>query len=111
MSGIDKQEIKDMPILELVELEVTKAPPGVYAMGTSVEATIKNTLPLPWRYCLKIEYISDGKVVDSQTSTGILMGRAEETIHSESSWSADLVRARVGTTSLLLLGDVKEMDP
>ena len=99
------------PILEVVELEVTKAPPAVYAMGTSVEATIKNTLPLPWRYCLKIEYLSGGKIVDSQTSSGILMGRAEETIHGESSWSADLVRAKVGTTYLLLLADIKEMDP
>uniref|UniRef100_A0A6M3MHS4 Uncharacterized protein n=1 Tax=viral metagenome TaxID=1070528 RepID=A0A6M3MHS4_9ZZZZ len=101
----------NLPILEVVELEVTKAPPEVYAMGTSVEVTVKNTLPLPWRYCLSIEYLSEGKMVDSQTSTGILMGRAEETIHGESSWSADLVRARVGTTSLFLLGDVKEIDP
>lgn len=108
---IDKQEIVDLPILEVVELEVTKAPPAVYAMGTSVEATIKNTFPLPWRYCLSIEYLSEGKIVDSQISKGILMGRAEKTIHSESSWSADLVRARVGTTSLFLLGDVKEIDP
>lgn len=100
-----------MPILEVVELEVTKASPGIYAMGTSVEATIKNMLPIPWRYCLRIEYLSDGKVVDSQTLTGILMGRAEETTHGESSWAVDLVRARVGTTPLLLLGDVKEMDP
>jgi hypothetical protein len=100
-----------MPLLEVVELEVTKAPPAVYAMGVSVEATIKNTLPLPWRYCLKIEYLSAGKIVDSQSSTGILMGRAEETIHGESSWSADLVRAKVGTTYLLLLSDTKEMDP
>ena len=100
-----------MPILEVVELEVTKAPPAVYAAGTSVEATIKNTPPLPWRYCLKIEYLSAGKIVDSQTSTGILMGGAEETIHGESSWSADLVRAKVGTTSLLLFASIKEMDP
>jgi len=100
-----------MSLLEVVELEVTKAPPAVYAMGTSVEVTIKNTLPLPWRYYLKIEYLSAGKIVDSQSSTGILMGRAEETIHGESSWSADLVRAKVGTTYLLLLSDTKEMDP
>jgi len=100
-----------MPILEVVELEVTKAPPAAYAVGTSVETTVKNTLFFPWRYCLRIDYLSAGKIVDSQTSTGILMGGAEETIHSESSWSADLVRAKVGTTSLLLLSDTKETDP
>lgn len=100
-----------MPILEIVELEVTKAPPDVYAMGTTVEVTIRNKIFLPWRYFLRVEYISGGSTVDSQVSTGTIMGKSERSVHSESSWSADLVKAWVGTTRLLIRGDVKEMDP
>lgn len=100
-----------MPILEVVELDVTKVPPDIYAGGTTAEVTVRNTIIIPWKYHLKIEYITEGKVVYTEEFMGWLSGGGEEVIHSETSWSADLVRAIVGTTRLLLLPETKEVDP
>ena len=99
-----------MPI-QIVELNATKAPAGIYPAGTTVAAVLKNPHLFPWRYYLSIFYLSDGEIVDSEDFSGFIGGNREKSHHSETSWTADRVRADVGTTGLLILSDTEEVDP
>lgn len=99
-----------MPV-EIVELSAAKAPAGIYPAGTTVDAVLRNPHLFPWRYFLAISYLSNGEAVDSEEFSGFIGGKREKSHHSESSWTADKVKAQVGTTRLLLVSDSEEVDP
>lgn len=99
-----------MPVT-ITELIVVKAPPDVYGVGTYADVTINNPHLLPRRYFLRVDYFVEKVRIATDTFLGFLRGNLEETLHSETSWAADRVKATVGVTSLLIFGDVKETDP
>ncbi|MCW4048245.1 MAG: hypothetical protein NWE89_00780 [Candidatus Bathyarchaeota archaeon] len=99
-----------MPI-QIVELNAMKAPAGIYPAGTTVDAVLKNPHLFPWRYYLSIVYLSNEEIVDSDDFSGFIGGNREKSHHSETSWTADKVRANVGTTRLLILSEAEEVDP
>jgi len=99
-----------MPI-QIVDLTATKAPSGVYAAGTTADVTLKNPHKFPWHFNLLVSFIAGQKIVDSESITGFMKGGDELPIHSETTWSAEKVQAKVGTTRLFLLAETKEVDP
>lgn len=100
-----------MPI-QITELVAKKTDTiAGYPGGVFVDVMIKNTGFLT-PYKLTIAYLDpEGGLLYTDSERGILRRGEEKGVHSESSWSADMVKATVSPFGLGLFADSEEVEP